>query len=52
MRVNGRAYSTLDIKAFDEDNGVITGIASTPSPDRMGDVVVPEGATFTSPKRR
>jgi HK97 family phage major capsid protein/HK97 family phage prohead protease len=49
MRVNGRAYSTLDIKAFDEDNGVITGIASTPSPDRMGDVVVPEGATFKLP---
>lgn len=44
-----RAYSTLEIKAFDEDSGLITGIASTPSPDRVDDVVVSTGATFKLP---
>lgn len=44
-----RAYSTLEIKAFDEESGTITGIASTPSPDRMDDIVVPEGAVFKLP---
>lgn len=46
-----RAYSLLQIKAADEDagEGIIRGIASTPSPDRADDVVVPEGATFTLP---
>lgn len=44
-----RAYSILDIKAFDEsaEHVTITGIATTPTPDRMGDVVVPEGAQFS-----
>ncbi|MCM4870202.1 peptidase U35, partial [Escherichia coli] len=29
-----------------EDERVITGIASTPSPDRDGDILEPEGAEF------
>jgi len=47
--VERRAFSTLEIKAIDEEAGEIRGIASTPSPDRMDDVVVPEGASFKLP---
>lgn len=41
-----RAYSLLQIKAMDDDERVITGIATTPEPDRMGDIVEPMGAQF------
>lgn len=44
-----RAYSLMTIKAVNEDERVITGIASTPSPDRYGDVVEPKGAKFNLP---
>lgn len=45
-----RAYSILTAKAVrDGDERVIEGIASTPSPDRMGDVVEPMGAKFALP---
>lgn len=44
-----RAYSLLEIKAVDDDARVITGIATTPETDRMGDVVEPEGAEFKLP---
>lgn len=44
-----RAYSTFEIKSLDEDAGIITGIASTPSTDRMEDIVEPEGAEFKLP---
>lgn len=51
MTVTSHAYSVLTIKAIDEqdDKRTITGIASTPSPDRMGDIVKPEGAKFSLP---
>lgn len=44
-----RAYSLLTIKSVDDDARVITGIASTPTPDRMGDIVEPAGAQFKLP---
>lgn len=44
-----RAYSILEIKAVDDDQRIIEGIASTPTPDRMGDVVEPMGAQFKLP---
>lgn len=44
-----RAYSLLDIKAVDDDKREITGIATTPETDRMGDVVEPKGAEFKLP---
>jgi HK97 family phage major capsid protein/HK97 family phage prohead protease len=44
-----RAYSQLTIKAIDEDQRIIEGIATTPSPDRLGDIVEPEGAEFKLP---
>lgn len=44
-----RAYSVLDIKAVDEQKRKFSGIASTPSTDRMGDIVEPKGAQFKLP---
>ena len=44
-----RAYSLLKIKSVDDDERVITGIATTPSTDRMGDIVEPKGAEFKLP---
>lgn len=44
-----RAYATLQLKTFDEGSRRFTGIASTPTPDRMGDVVEPKGAQFKLP---
>lgn len=45
-----RAYSRLDIARMmddDEDKDVeVTGMATTPAPDRMRDIVDPMGATF------
>ena len=44
-----RAYSLLNIKSFDDDKRIIEGIASTPTPDRCGDIVNPLGAKFKLP---
>ncbi|MET3459812.1 HK97 family phage prohead protease [Variovorax atrisoli] len=48
-----RAYSTLEIKALGDDSGdgrrTFKGIASTPTADRVGDVMEPEGAQFKLP---
>jgi HK97 family phage major capsid protein/HK97 family phage prohead protease len=43
-----RAYSVLEVKAVSEDDRVITGIATTPSPDRMGDILEPLGAEYAA----
>lgn len=47
--MQNRAYSFITIKALDEDERIIEGIATTPSPDRVGDVVNPLGAKFSLP---
>ena len=44
-----RAYALLSIKALDGDRRIISGLASTPTPDRRGDVLEPLGATFRNP---
>lgn len=44
-----RVYSTMVLKAVDEDKREISGIASTPGTDRMGDIVEPGGAEFLLP---
>jgi HK97 family phage prohead protease len=44
-----RAYSLLTVKRVSEDDRVIEGLATTPEPDRMGDVVEPKGAQFKLP---
>lgn len=46
---NQHAVSLLKVKAVNEDTREITGIATTPSPDRYGDIVMPEGAKFQLP---
>jgi HK97 family phage major capsid protein/HK97 family phage prohead protease len=44
-----RAYSVLVVKALDEAKRTISGVASTPEPDRRGDILEPLGATFANP---
>ncbi len=44
-----RAYSILTIKAVDAEQRIITGIATTPTADRSGDIVEPAGASFQLP---
>jgi HK97 family phage major capsid protein/HK97 family phage prohead protease len=44
-----RAWSVLTVKAVDVEQRTIEGIASTPSVDRMGDIVEPMGAKFSLP---
>ena len=46
-----RAYALLNVKAVNETatEWVITGVASTPTTDRMGDQVDPMGAKFKTP---
>ena len=44
-----RAYSLLEIKRADEETRTIIGTATTPTPDRMDDVVEPTGAQFRLP---
>jgi HK97 family phage prohead protease/HK97 family phage major capsid protein len=44
-----RAYSLLTVKAVDDDARSISGMATTPAPDRLNDVVEPTGAQFSLP---
>lgn len=44
-----KLFSDLQIKSLNEDEGIFVGIASTPTPDRVKDVVEPKGAVFTLP---
>lgn len=44
-----RAYSVLQTKSIDEEQRVITGIATAPEVDRVGDVVEPTGITYKNP---
>ena len=44
-----RAVSTFTIKSIDDEQRIIEGIASTPTVDRVGDVVDPYGATLALP---
>src|SRR5215471_5728338 len=44
-----RAYSLLSIKQANDETRTITGMATTPMPDRLEDVVEPDGAQFKLP---
>lgn len=45
-----RAYSLLEIKSVKDDRDmIIVGTATTPTPDRVGDIVEPLGVKFTNP---
>ena len=43
------AHSFLTIKSINDGDRTIKGIASTPAPDRKGDIVEPMGAKFVLP---
>ena len=45
----GRAYSLLKATKANEQQRVIEGMATTPTPDRVDDVVEPMGAKFKNP---
>ncbi len=47
--VVNRAYSILTIKAVDDDLRMLTGVATTPEPDRLGDVIEPMGVKYKNP---
>lgn len=49
MTVTRRAYSFLTVKAVNEEKRIITGIATTPAVDRVGDIVEPLGVKFNNP---
>jgi HK97 family phage major capsid protein/HK97 family phage prohead protease len=44
-----RAYAIFHVKAVDADRRIITGTATTPEPDRVGDIIEPLGVTFKNP---
>ena len=44
-----KAFSLMTVKSVDEEKRIITGIATTISPDREDDIVEPLGAKFTLP---
>jgi len=43
-----RAYSVMEIKSIDEEQRVVRGWATTPTPDRVFDVLDPFGAKFAA----
>ena len=44
-----RAYAILHVKAVDAEKRILSGIATTPEPDRSGDVIEPLGVAFANP---
>jgi HK97 family phage prohead protease len=47
--LQNRAYSKLEIKTVDEAKRMITGVATTPNVDRVGDIIDPLGVEFENP---
>jgi HK97 family phage prohead protease len=47
--MQNRAYSVLDVKAFDDDSRKFSGVATSPSVDRVGDIIDPLGVKFANP---
>lgn len=44
-----RMYSVLDVKSVEDESRIIRGVATTPTPDRVGDIVEPLGVSFKNP---
>ena len=44
-----RAYSIISVKSLSDEDRVIRGVATTPTPDRVGDIVEPLGVRFRNP---
>jgi HK97 family phage major capsid protein/HK97 family phage prohead protease len=49
MPLRQRQHATIIVKKADAKTRTIEGMASTPTPDRLGDIVEPKGAAFTLP---
>lgn len=49
MTTKHYAHSLLEIKSMDDTRRTFIGIATTPTPDRVGDIVEPKGAEFKLP---
>ena len=47
--MQNRAYSVLSVKSFDDDKREFSGVATTPSVDRVGDIIDPLGVEFKNP---
>jgi HK97 family phage major capsid protein len=47
--VSDNAYSILTVEKFDEERRTFGGVATTPTPDRDGDIVEPLGVDFQNP---
>lgn len=47
--MQNRAYSILSVKSIDEEKRIIRGVATTPSVDRVGDIIDPLGVKFDNP---
>jgi HK97 family phage prohead protease len=47
--MQNRAYSVLEIKSVDEDKRIVRGVATTPTVDRVGDIIDPLGVKFENP---
>lgn len=47
--MENRAYSVLSVKSMDDDARTFSGIATTPTVDRVGDIIDPLGVKFTNP---
>lgn len=47
--MQNRAYALLTVKAVQEDKRIIRGVATTPTVDRVGDIIEPMGVKFTNP---
>ncbi|MFP3706185.1 phage major capsid protein [Paraburkholderia sp. SIMBA_009] len=41
--------SSFEVKNLDDGSRILTGVASTPTPDRVGDIVVPAGIQYQTP---
>jgi HK97 family phage prohead protease len=44
-----RAYSRIELKSINDDRRTFSGIATTPTADRVGDIVEPTGAQYSLP---
>lgn len=44
-----KTFGSVEIKSIDAEKRTFKGIASTPNPDRVKDVMVPKGAEFSLP---
>src|SRR5262245_2044867 len=44
-----RAYALVHVKQVDDEQRLITGTATTPTPDRIGDIIEPMGVQFRNP---